>query len=57
MVVDKRNTKYLFEKKYTPIVSGYQPFHNYIRPHEGLGGKNPQKHAEYRLRGKTSGRL
>jgi putative transposase len=25
----------------TPILSGYQLFHNYIRPHEGLDGKTP----------------
>ena len=23
----------------TPILAGYQAFHNYIRPHESLGGK------------------
>ena len=25
----------------TPILRGYQIFHNYIRPHEGLNGKTP----------------
>ena len=25
----------------TPILTGYQLFHNYIRPHEGLKGKTP----------------
>jgi hypothetical protein len=25
----------------TPIMQGYQIFHNYIRPHEGLEGKTP----------------
>jgi len=24
-----------------PILKGYQIFHNYIRPHEGLKGKTP----------------
>jgi hypothetical protein len=25
----------------TPILTGHQLFHNYIRPHEGLDGKSP----------------
>jgi hypothetical protein len=25
----------------SPILRGYQIFHNYIRPHEGLDGKTP----------------
>ena len=25
----------------TPILKGYQIFHNYLRPHEGLDGKTP----------------
>jgi hypothetical protein len=25
----------------TPILTGYQIYHNYIRPHEGLKGKTP----------------
>jgi len=25
----------------TPILTGYQIYHNYMRPHEGLGGKTP----------------
>jgi len=29
------------KKTDTPIVSGYQIFHNYIREHEGLEGKTP----------------
>jgi transposase-like protein len=27
----------------TPILQGYQIFHNYIRPHEGLNGKTPSE--------------
>jgi hypothetical protein len=27
----------------TPILIGYQLFHNYIRPHEGLDGKAPSE--------------
>jgi transposase-like protein len=29
------------KRKNTPILTGYQIFHNYIRPHEGLKGKTP----------------
>lgn len=25
----------------TPILTGYQIYHNYIRPHEGLEAKTP----------------
>jgi len=25
----------------TPILTGYQIYHNYLRPHEGLKGKTP----------------
>lgn len=27
----------------TAILTGYQLFHNYIRPHEGLDGKTPSE--------------
>lgn len=29
------------KKDDTPILTGYQIFHNYIRPHKGLEGKAP----------------
>ncbi len=29
------------KKKDTPILKGYQVFHNYFRPHQGLNGKTP----------------
>jgi hypothetical protein len=29
----------------TPILAGYQIYHNYIRPHEGLDGKTPAEAA------------
>lgn len=31
------------KKKDTPILAGYQIFHNYIREHEGLDGKTPSE--------------
>jgi hypothetical protein len=29
------------KKADTPILKGYQSYHNYMRPHEGLDGKTP----------------
>ena len=29
----------------TPILTGYQLFHNYLRPHEALKGKTPAEAA------------
>lgn len=34
----------------SPILKGYQLFHNYIRPHEGLAGKTPSEAAGSGLR-------
>jgi len=33
------------ETKDTPILKGYQLFHNYIRPHIALDGRTPAKAA------------
>jgi len=40
-VRDREKTMRGLKKADTPILSGYQIFHNYIRPHEGLNGKSP----------------
>jgi hypothetical protein len=40
------------EKKDTPILTGYQLFHNYIRPHMALNGKTPAEAAGISVRGK-----
>jgi len=39
--------------KDTPILSGYQIFHNYIRPHEGLDGKTPSEACGIKVEGKN----
>jgi hypothetical protein len=36
----------------TPILKGYQIFHNYVRPHEGLNGKTPAEAAGITVEGK-----
>ena len=35
----------------TPILSGYQIYHNYIRPHEALEGKTPAQVAGIEIKG------
>jgi transposase-like protein len=39
--------------KETPIVTGYQIFHNYIRPHEALDGKTPSEACGITIEGKN----
>lgn len=41
------------KKKDTPILKGYQIFHNYIREHEGLKGKTPAEACGITIRGKN----
>jgi len=38
---DREKTMRGLKTKETPILTGYQIFHNYIRPHEGLDGRTP----------------
>lgn len=40
------------EKKDTPILTGYQLFHNYIRPHKALDLKTPAEVAGIHVKGK-----
>ena len=39
------------EKKDTPILTGYQLFHNYIRPHMALEGRTPAEAAGIQVMG------
>ena len=41
--------------KNTPILLGYQIFHNYIRTHEGLEGKTASEASVSKWKEKTSG--
>ncbi|MGA2462262.1 MAG: hypothetical protein ABSF82_12660 [Candidatus Bathyarchaeia archaeon] len=41
------------EKKDTPILTGYQLFHNYIRPHMALDGKTPAEAAGIEVKGEN----
>jgi transposase-like protein len=41
------------KKSDTPILTGYQIFHNYIRPHEALDGKTPAEMAGVTVAGEN----
>jgi hypothetical protein len=41
------------EKKDTPILMGYQLFHNFIRPHMALDGKTPVEVAGIKVEGEN----
>jgi putative transposase len=40
------------KKKDTPILTGYQIYHNYVRPHEGLNSKTPAEKCGIIIEGK-----
>jgi hypothetical protein len=42
-VRDQEKTMRELEKADTPILGGYQIFHNHVRPHEWLNGMTPAK--------------
>jgi putative transposase len=50
---DREKTMRGLKTKDTPILSGYQIFHNYIRPHEGLEGKTPSEACGIKVEGKN----
>ena len=41
------------ERKDSPILTGYQLFHNYIRPHMALKGKTPSEAAGITVEGEN----
>mgnify|MGYP001597928802 FL=1 len=41
------------KKDNTPILRGYQLFHNFIRPHEALEGKTPADACGIKIEGKN----
>jgi hypothetical protein len=48
---DRERCMRTLEKADTPILSGMQIYHNYIRPHMALGGKTPAEKAGIRVKG------
>jgi transposase-like protein len=48
---DREKTMRGLKRRRTPILSGYQIFHNYIREHEGLDGKTPAEACGIKVEG------
>ncbi|MGD0690179.1 MAG: DDE-type integrase/transposase/recombinase [Candidatus Bathyarchaeia archaeon] len=49
---DREKVMRSLKKEDTPILTGYQIFHNYIRPHMGINGKTPAELAGIKVKGK-----
>ncbi len=41
------------EKADTPILTGMQIFHNYVRPHDALDGRTPSEAAGIKVEGEN----
>lgn len=41
------------KRKDTPILAGYQIFHNYLRPHMGLNGMTPAEVCRIKIEGEN----
>jgi hypothetical protein len=41
------------KKTDTPVLKGYQIYHNYMRPHEGLHGKTPAEACGINIEGQN----
>lgn len=50
---DREKTMRGLKKMDTPIIKGYQIYHNYVREHEGLGGKTPAEAAGIKIEGQN----
>jgi len=50
---DRERVMRTLEKGDSPILEGYQIFHNYIRPHTALKGKTPAEVAGIEIKGKN----
>jgi len=48
---DREKTMRGIKKVDSPILTGYQFFHNYIRQHEGLDGKTPAEACGIKIEG------
>ena len=50
---DREKTMRGLKKKRTTILRGYQIYHNYVRPHEGLNGKTPSEACGIKVEGEN----
>jgi hypothetical protein len=51
-VRDREKVMRGLKREDTPIISGYQIYHNYMRPHEALDGKTPAELCGIKVEGK-----
>jgi transposase-like protein len=52
-VRDREKVMRGLKRKDTPILKGYQLFHNFIRPHEALNGRTPSEAAGIKVEGEN----
>ncbi len=52
-VRDREKTFRGLERTDTPILKGYQIFHNFVRPHEALEGKTPAEACGIKVEGEN----
>jgi putative transposase len=45
------------KKMDTPILKGYQVYHNYFRTHEGLNGKTPAEACGIEIKGENKWKM
>ena len=50
---DRERVMRTLEKPDTPILTGMQIYHNYVKPHDGLKGKTPAEAAGIEVRGEN----
>jgi hypothetical protein len=50
---DRERVMRTLEKPNTPILTGMQIYHNYVRPHEALSGKTPSEAAGIAVKGEN----
>jgi len=50
---DRERCMRTLEKPDTPILTGMRIFHNYVRPHEALGGRTPSEVAGIKVEGEN----
>jgi len=50
---DRERYMRTLEKSDTPILTGMQIYHNYVRPHEALNGKTPSDIAGVTVKGEN----
>jgi hypothetical protein len=50
---DREKTMRELKRQDTPILKGYQIYHNYLRPREGLDGKTPADVSGIKIEGEN----